>query len=154
MRAVWNVRPDEHVAMTKSAAMTQSQQRLLGVACGSVLVFTMGVALIVWSGGNLSAVPAPVERRLFEWSGQDSETSTATFSAPDSWELRWEHSGEIEEIRWTNTAGASQSVYSMHRKPIRHRGSVNVSHGGDYTLQVLGTGPWRLQVFDLSPPSS
>lgn len=106
-------------------------------------------AAVLIGGGRLGAIRPPLQQRIFLAEGRDSHTCDHSFEAPDSWELRWEHQGELQEICWTNAAGESDCFAAMHRKPIRHQGSVNVSRGGTLRIHVKGVGPWKIEAYAL-----
>ncbi|OYW21367.1 MAG: hypothetical protein B7Z55_05855, partial [Planctomycetales bacterium 12-60-4] len=118
-------------------------------AClGSTLLIAAGVLI---GGGWLGAVRPPLQQRLWMAEGRDSQTCPETLTAPDGWELRWEHDGELQEICWTSATGKTECVAAMHRKPIRPQGSVNIGHGGTYTIRVTGTGKWQMEAYVLAP---
>ena len=108
----------------------------------------MGVGVVV-GGGWLGGIQPSLERRVFVTEGEDTATCPEEFEVGNGWELRWEHSGELQEICWTNQEGDTECYSAMHRKPIRNHGSVNVRRRGRYTLRVVGTGKWRLEVYSL-----
>ncbi len=123
---------------------------------GLVVLAVLVVALMGWGvlsgGGWLGGIRPSAEALVFRWEGQNSQEQSPEFAVGDSWELRWEHDGELREICWTNETGETECFASLHRKPIRRHGSVNVSHGGRFTLSVRGTATWKLEVFRLGEP--
>lgn len=120
-------------------------------ACfGSVaLIATFVLAGGGWLGGIR---PAP-SQQVFELSGTGNLATSAEFTLPASWELRWEHHGTLQEIAWLDPAGKATAFVAMHRKPIREHGSINVSAGGPYRFRVTGTGPWKIAGYALLPLS-
>lgn len=111
-------------------------------------VTLMGVGILM-GGGWLGAIKPPVTQRIFLGEGTDTAECPGEFQVADSWELRWEHDGDLQEICWTNAQGVTECYASLHRKPIRRHGSVNVSHGGTFKLKVTGQGRWKLEVYAL-----
>jgi hypothetical protein len=114
-----------------------------------LVVFVIMAAGIIIGGGWLGAIRPADSRLVYQAVGEGTMTCPDSFSVTDEWELRWEHHGELQEICWTNQIGVEECYTAMHRKPIRQHGSVNVGHGGTYTLRVTGTGAWKLQVYRL-----
>lgn len=118
------------------------------IAVPLVGVVLLGATIII-GGGWLGAVKPSTDRLVYRAEGQDTATCPESFTVTDGWELRWEHDGELQEICWTNSIGSTECYTAMHRKPIRYHGSVNINHGGTYTLNVAGTGHWVLEVYRL-----
>lgn len=119
-----------------------------------LVVFVIMAAVIIIGGGWLEAVRPAESRLVYTAVGEDTMDCPDSFTVPDEWELRWQHSGELQEVCWTNEYDLTECYTAMHRKPIREHGSVNVAHGGTYRLRVSGKGAWKLQVFRLDANAS
>lgn len=83
---------------------------------------------------------------MAEFSGSGSGP-VGKFQVENEWELRWKHEGHLEGIIWTDSAGEEDLLMEMPGKPIRHQGGVNYFKGGEYTLEVRGTGPWQIEIY-------
>lgn len=128
---------------------SRSKSAGLFVVIAAVVLFVAMAGFVLIGGGWLGGIHPPASRLAFTVSGQGDLERSAEFTITPGWELRWEHSGELQEICWTDAAGKVECFSAMHRKPIRPNGSVNVRHGGRFTLNVKGQGTWRLDVYQL-----
>lgn len=80
------------------------------------------------------------------FTGKDHE-KTKSFTVKDHWEFRWTHNGHLQQIIWKRKDGHQGMLMEMQRKPIRTRGSLNYGEGGEYIIEVIGTGDWKIEVY-------
>jgi len=128
----------------------RSQRTALLIAAAPLAAFLGLVAFTIGVGGWLTPVPHDPSHRVAVFEGTQSLTQSAPFRVGDSWELRWEHTGEIQRICWINQNGDDECLLAMPRKPIRQHGSVNIVKGGTYRVQLDGKGPWKLEVYEFA----
>ena len=77
----------------------------------------------------------------------DGPTETDPFVVADGWEFRWEHDAHLQQLIWRRSDGEEDMLMEMPGKPIRKHGGVNIPTGGEYRIQVIGTGPWKVEVY-------
>lgn len=85
-------------------------------------------------------------RLVAHFSG-NGDGSTAPFTVDDEWEFRWTHDGRIEQIIWRRADGEQDLLMEMPGKPIRYQGGVDYTAGGEYTMEIKGTGNWTIDVY-------
>lgn len=117
------------------------------ILCLASAVLILTFTLV--GGGWMGAIKPPLSQRLYMAEGVGTQECQGTFDAPEGWEIRWEHSGTLEEICWTDSYGVTKCFTAMPHKPIRYHGSVNVDRGGRYSLKVAGTGTWKVEAYRL-----
>ncbi len=109
-------------------------------------MFLLVVALTV-TCSYIFYVPHQEHRELVaEFSGQD-DGMTGPFVVNDLWEFRWEHDGRIKRITWFRDDGLKDIFMEMPGKPVRYQGGINYEEGGEYRIQVEGTGNWTIKVY-------
>lgn len=123
------------------------------ISVGLVVVAIVSFAVIsglTLSQGWLKPIKPVAATRILEFSGVGTSERSPVFSAKDGWEIRWHVEGKLDQIVWTDEYGKSDYVIAMHRKPIRNGGGVNVAKGGQYFLQVVGEGSWKIDVYQFA----
>ena len=38
-------------------------------------------------------------------------------------------------------------IMEIQRKIIREHGSINYAQGGEYTMEIIGQGDWKIEVY-------
>lgn len=121
----------------------------LAIAVGSAVCV---MVITILAGGGRGVVRPPADSLVYTVEGTGTAEVKDWFEVRDGWELRWEKSGPMDEIRWTRDTGESGSAQGLPQQPLRDYGSVNVARGGKYRFSTKGTGRWKITVyqFDVS----
>lgn len=116
--------------------------QFVGICVGGfalIAVFVLGVTAAFPKPSPTSIAPT------YTFTGEgDGETDTFTVSP--GWEIRIEHNGKLESVKWINENGENKMLMGMPSKPIRQNASVNNADGGTYRIEVIGKGPWKIDV--------
>lgn len=107
--------------------------KCVSVCLVSFLLYTATpVAIMAESGQVLQKVSANGIRNL------------SPFSARDKWEIQWESKGTMLAISIYSANGKFISVAAMQEGP--GNGKTYEPKGGEYYLEVSGTGEWTVTV--------
>lgn len=116
----------------------------LAIAVGSAICV---MVITILAGGGRGVIHPPAESLVYTVEGQGTADIKDEFEVRDGWELRWDKTGKIDEIRWTRDSGESRASQGLPAQPLHDHGSVNVARGGKYRFSVKGTGRWKINVY-------
>ena len=136
--------------MAETDNKSQGEQKLILSPVWLSGIFLLSFACIVIVTFSLAGDAGPNSRSqnlktiaTFEGNGNGE---TGFFTVNDSWEIKWEHQGNLQAIEWIGKNGGGSKYIAMHKKPIREHGRVNNGKGGIYKLNIVGEGPWKIEV--------
>lgn len=93
------------------------------------------IALLAETGAVLQEVSANGQRNL------------RPFTVKDKWEIQWDSKGTLLTITLFTADGKTSSIAASQDGP--GSGSSYQPKGGEYFLQVTGTGAWTIKVVQL-----
>ncbi len=108
-----------------------------------VSICLVGFSLCAATPVALSAEPAQVLLKV----SANGIRNLRPFTVKDKWEIQWDSKGELLTINIHTPDGTFFGVAGMQQGP--GSGSSYQPKGGDFYLQIIGTGEWTITVVQL-----